>query len=218
MARKERVSRSPSVLIRGTNWPGKTILASTIIQECIEKRPDFKTSYFYCRGEENSGLNTAVAILKEILSQLLQHNQDPLPSCVEKKVNSGEQVLTNLDTVRALLELFCNRDMNQFIVIDGLDECKMPEVKPVVKFWQAMVKKCEDYKPGKIRVLFVSQDHGDIRKLMQDAYIYSIPPEQSNADIQRYVDYKFRKLQAEFRLKDEETYEARMQVSSRAEG
>jgi hypothetical protein len=201
-----------------TVYSGKTILASTIIQKCMEI-PNFKTSYFYCR-EHDSSVNTAAAVLKGILRQLLMHNQGPLPTCIAKKSNSPEEVLVNIDTVKSLLELFCDSDMNQFIVIDGLDELKLVEVKPIVKFWITMADKCENYKPGKIRVLFVSQDGGDIRKLMQSgsADIFDLPPDRSTEDINRYILAQFDNLQEKFDLSDKDTHEARNKISARAEG
>jgi len=187
---------------------------------------NFKTTYFYCR-EHDSSLNTAVSVLKGILRQLLVHNQEPLPSCMAKKAHSGEEVLTNIDTIKSLLELFCDCDMNQFIVIDGLDECNFAEVKPIVKFWMSMVDKCDNYKPGKIRVLFVSQDSGDIRKLMQSSHsaqpgqsvdIFDLPLEQSEADIDRYITARFAELRVKFELTPNQTHGASALISKRAEG
>jgi hypothetical protein len=214
----EEIPTHSVMWLNGKKGAGKTILASTIIQQCMEI-PNFKTSYFYCR-EHDSSVNTAAAVLKGILRQLLMHNQDPLPTCVAKKSNSPEEVLVNIDTVKSLLELFCDCDMNQFIVIDGLDELKLVEVKPIVKFWIAMADKCENYKPGKIRVLFVSQDGGDIRKLMQSgsADIFDLPPDRSTEDINRYILAQFDNLQEKFDLSDKDTHEARNKISSRAEG
>jgi len=161
-----------------------------------------------------------VAVLKGILRQLLKHNQDPLPTCIAKKSNSAEEVLVNIDTVKSLLELFCECDMNQFVVIDGLDELELVEVKPIVKFWLSMAEKCENYKPGKIRVLFVSQDRSEIRKLLQNANadIFDLPPEKSTEDINRYILAQFDSLQEKFELSDEETRAARSQISAQAEG
>jgi len=214
----EEIPTHSVMWLNGKKGAGKTILASTIIQQCkqIDK---FKTSYFYCR-EHDSSVNTAAAVLKGILRQLLMHTQDPLPTCVAKKSNSPEEVLVSIDTIKSLLELFCDCDMNQFIVIDGLDELKLVEIKPIVKFWMAMADKCENYKPGKIRVLFVSQDTSDIRKLMQNANadIFDLPPERSLKDINLYILAQFDKLQEKFDLSDHETHEARNQISARSEG
>ncbi|KAK0644073.1 hypothetical protein B0T16DRAFT_494972 [Cercophora newfieldiana] len=214
----EEIPTHSVMWLNGKKGAGKTILASTIIQQCMNI-PNFKTSYFYCR-EHDSSVNTAAAVLKGILRQLLVHTQDPLPTCVAKKSNSPEEVLVSIDTIKSLLELFCDCDMNQFIVIDGLDELKMVEVKPIVKFWQAMADRCENYRPGKIRVLFISQDASDIRKLMQNANadIFDLPHDKSSADIDRYILAQFDSLQEKFDLTDAETREARSQISARSEG
>ncbi|KAK5653815.1 hypothetical protein OQA88_7973 [Cercophora sp. LCS_1] len=204
--------------LNGKAGAGKSVLASTVIDGCgnIE---DFKTTYFYCR-QDDPGLSTAAAVLKDILRQLLIHNQDPLPSCRHKKVNGSEEVLSNIDTIKSLLELFCEADMKQFVVIDGLDECRIQEVKAIVKFWTSMVEKCDEYKPGKLRVLFVSQYTDDIRKLMQNAVVFGLTPEQSDDDIEKYVKARLNDLQRRWEgyITPEETTMAKDRVLERCQG
>lgn len=191
----------------------------------MTKKEEFKTSYFYCReGEGRSNQNTAVAILREFLRQLLVHNQDPLPSCLQKKAINPEQVVTNIDTIKFLLDLFCETtDLKQFIIIDGLDECHVPEMKLVVKFWVSMVEKVEAIKPGNLRVLFVSQYSADIRKLIEkiekvQVQIFDIPPEQSEKDIRKFVRYRLNKLQESHGLEDQDADSTLTYICAHADG
>lgn len=196
---------------------GKTVLTSLIAERCMEYE-NYKTSYFYCR-EDDTNQNTCVSVLKGLLRQMVIHNEDLLPSCHEKKAR-GEERLNDLSTIKSLLDMFCDFDMNQFIVIDGLDECNPAEIKPLVQYWAFVVDKCDNYKPGKIRVLLVSQDITEIRKLscMQSADILRLDPEQSDGDIRKYVALQFNKLQLKFDLTEHETRIAQAVVCSRAEG
>lgn len=202
--------RSPSCV-------GKTILTSLIVDNCMQVE-GFKTSYFYCREDDDSQ-NTCLSILKGILRQMVVHNEDMLPSCHEKRVR-GEERLNDLATIKSLLELFCDCDMYQFVIIDGLDECRSPEIKPLVQYWASMVEKCDNIKPGKLRVLLVSQDIADIRKLssMQSADIFDLLPHQSDIDISKYVSSQFSRLQREFELTEAETRVSRELVCSRSQG
>jgi len=147
-----------------------------------------------------------------------------LPSCLQKKANNPEQVVTNIDTIKSLLDLFCETtDMKQFIIIDGLDECHVPEMKLVLKYWVSVVEKVETIKPGNLRVLFISQDSADIRKLMGkiekvQVQHFDIPPEESDKDIRKFVRYKLNKLQASKGLRDPEVERALTHVCGHADG
>lgn len=179
---------------------------------------DFKTSYFYCR-EDDTNTNTCMSVLKGLLRQMVIHNEHLLPSCHEKKVR-GEERLNDLGTVKSLLDLFCEFEMNQFIIIDGLDECLPAEIRQIVQYWASVVDKCDNYKPGKIRVLLVSQDITDIRrhKGMESAGIFHLLPDQSEQDIRKYVTVQFTRLQTKFGLTEDQTRVAQDLVCSRAEG
>lgn len=176
----------------------------------------FKTSYFYCR-EDDGNKNTCISILKGILRQMVVHNEEILPSCYEKRMR-GEERLNDLATIKFLLDLFCDYEMNQFVIIDGLDECQPADVKPLVQYWASVVEKCDNYKPGKIRVLLVSQDMAEIRKLMQSADILDLPPEQSHSDISRYLSKQFSRLQREFDLTETEARVSQELICSRSQG
>ncbi|KAM7199945.1 hypothetical protein V8F33_004119 [Rhypophila sp. PSN 637] len=210
----EEVPTHSMLWLNGKKGAGKTILASLIVDKCM-KVEGFKTSYFYCH-EDDSNQNTCMAILKGLLRQMVIHEEEMIATCHEKKIR-GEERLNNVSTVTNLLDLFCEFEMNQFIIIDGLDECSHAEIRPLIKYWADVVAKCDNYNPGKIRVLFVSQDVPEIRKQMQPADIFSLHPDQSDSDIRKYVAKRFLKLQDTFKMTDEETRLSRELICSRSE-
>ncbi|KAK0710004.1 hypothetical protein B0T26DRAFT_861233 [Lasiosphaeria miniovina] len=201
--------------LNGRKGAGKTTLAALIVDKC-DQMLDFSTSYFYCR-EGDTGDNTCLAVLKGILRQFVQHNQDLLPSCEQRRTR-GEEILNDPATVRSLLDLFCDHDSNHFVIIDGLDECDISEAKAIADFWTTAVDRCDRYKPGKLRVLFVSVHTPDIRKMMQSADILDLPPGKSGKDIWRYVAKQFGRIQDKFELTEDESLSAQELVCQRADG
>lgn len=198
---------------------GKTILASLIIDHC-EKNTEFKTSYFYCR-ENDPAQNTCKAVCKCLLRQLIDHRRDLLPSCSEKRASKADEVLDDIGAAKALIELFCGVDMNQFIIIDGLDECRDEERKEIVQFLNDLVNGCDSYKPGKLRVLLVSRDLADMRKSMALAGILELDAGDTQKDIHRFVARKVARLQRKpkFRdLKDEDAERIQRLTCNRARG
>ncbi|KAK4210761.1 hypothetical protein QBC37DRAFT_321557 [Rhypophila decipiens] len=211
----EEVPTHSMLWLNGKKGAGKTILASLLVDKCMEVE-EFKTSYFYCR-EDDSNQNTYMSIQKGLLRQMVIHEEEMIATCHEKKIR-GEERLNNMSTVTNLLDLFCEFEMNQFIIIDGLDECSPAEIRPLIKYWTDVVAKCDNYNPGKIRILLVSQDMPEIRKQMQPATIFNLHPDQSDTDIRKYVAKRFLKLQDRFKLTDDETRLSRELICSRSEG
>ncbi|KAF2680197.1 C2H2 domain-containing protein [Lentithecium fluviatile CBS 122367] len=153
---------TPIVWLTGIPGAGKTILASTIIEEC-KQQDSFITGYFYCHYE-GQGTNTAVGVLRGLIDQLLAQYPQLLPPCHTKHSTSGEPSLRSLSLAKQLFENFCSTVSKLFIIVDGLDECEHYERKQLIDTFLEVVTTCEADEPGKLRVLFVSQDYADIRK------------------------------------------------------
>ena len=180
---------------------GKSVLASLIIEHCKSKE-NYKTSYFYVREDEPSQ-NTALAICKGLLRQLLNHHGELLPYCFEKQSRS-EAILNDYNVTKSLIELFCDVDMNQFIIIDGLDECDTTERKIITQFLDSIVDKCDTYKPGKIRVLLLSHDLPDMRKYMQSSGVVNLRREDTDRDIHTLISIHGEQLKTKFDLTDDD--------------
>lgn len=109
--------------------------------------------------------------------------------------------------------------MNQYIIIDGLDECEVTERRTLLQFLNSIVDRCDSYKPGKIRVLLVSRDVADIRKSMQSAGIFDLAEEDTKKDIKVFVRQKVVALTGEpFRLTDEDGERVERMTCERAHG
>lgn len=193
-------------------------MASRLIDYCLTHRTDFKTSFFYCR-EDDPNQNNCLAIYKSLLVQMLVHHPDLLPSCYEKTLK-GSEMLNDETVARALIGLFCNADVNHFIIIDGIDEIEAPQRKPLLQFFTGLVDKCDTYKPGKVRVMFLGHDLADYQQLkcMESATIIRLETKIIQKDIQLFVAEKAKKLKEKFSLTDEELYTAKELTLKRSDG
>ncbi|KAI3328988.1 hypothetical protein HD806DRAFT_268528 [Xylariaceae sp. AK1471] len=204
--------------ITGKKGAGKTILASRIIDHCVEHGEDFKTSYFYCR-EGDSSQNNCLAVYKCLLIQMLRHYPDLLPSCHDRRLR-GNEMLNEETPAKALIGLFCNADMKQFIIIDGVDEIDSKQRKPLVQYLVELVEKCEAYKPGKVRVLFISHDLADYdkQKCMEEVTTLHLNSDIIQKDIKIFVSKKAKELKREVGLTDQELQTAQDLTLSLSDG
>lgn len=192
---------------------GKSVLASSMIDRCMSVREsnilaetpgshaqtgatsDYSdtlvsnTSYFYCR-EEGSRQNDSLVIYKSLLRQMLRGSQDLLPVCHEKMVK-GQGPHIQETTAQTLLELFVNTNLNRYIILDGIDSCEVKTRGIVIDFLSKLVSRCEENKPGKVRLLLISHDLLDVRKLKlieSSTTIIDVTTNFVQTDIGHYLD------------------------------
>ncbi|KAF1974533.1 C2H2 domain-containing protein, partial [Bimuria novae-zelandiae CBS 107.79] len=206
------VPTTPIVWLNGMPGAGKTILASTIVDEC-SKRNTCITSYFYCHYE-GQRCNTAVGVLKGLIHQLLSRYPDLVPPCHAKKSKSGEPVLRSFILAKIVFEDFCSIPDKIFIVIDGLDECEQYERKQLLEFLVDIVTQCDTNDPGKLRVMIVSQDYPDIKRALHTSSTSKIVPKivsmsaaDNENDISSFVRIWVDRIAAKHELFDEEAKE-----------
>ncbi|KAG0649191.1 Vegetative incompatibility HET-E-1 [Hyphodiscus hymeniophilus] len=188
--------------MNGIPGAGKTILASVIIDSCLQDT-SYITGYFYCQ-EGDPEKNDCISILRGLLAQLLNHSRDLIPYCYEKYLSSGEVNLTSPALAERLLKLCFERIPRQFIIIDGLDECIPSQRKLVLSFFTSVVDKCDEREPGKLRVLFVSQNFPDIGKALQTADVMKLTPADNKNDIKSYVRQWSEKIKEKYSLNKEQ--------------
>lgn len=142
------------------------------------------------------------SILRGLLSQLISQSPDLIPYCHDKRSTSGELTLRSASLAKQLVELYCQRPSKLYIIIDGLDECNMEERKLILFFFNSMVERHNAKDPGKIRVLFISQDWDDIRKALTTAARIALCATDNEADIRSFVRKWSLKIQQKFKLED----------------
>jgi hypothetical protein len=154
--------------------------------------------FFYCKHEDKSR-NSLAAVLKALLAQLLRVNPEVLSFVYEECSKSSELTLESLETLKKLVEYALEGTQPIWIILDGLDECDKKEKKRILT-WIAAIVKSED-PPGRLQVLIVSQDEGDIRKsLTKRAFISLHDAPQHQEAIRTYATRKSIKLRQKFEL------------------
>ncbi|CAI6333480.1 unnamed protein product [Periconia digitata] len=187
------VPPTPIIWLFGIPGAGKTVLTSNIIEDCKNKT-GFRTSYFYCHHEDQSA-NTAVGVLRGLVDQLLDEYPSLLPQCYTRQTTSGEPSLRSLPLAKKLMEDFCATVPKMFLIIDGIDECEQMERKQLLEFLMGIVSQADNDEPGKLRVLFVSQEYADIKRVLHSSSATRVVPKSvsllqqkdNEGDIQTYV-------------------------------
>jgi hypothetical protein len=136
------------------------VLISRLI---AETRPLKRLIFFYCKYEDQNQ-NSLRAVLKAFLAQLIQIHGDILSHIYEEVSTSSELTLEALEFLKKLVGYALEGPNPIWIVIDGLDECDKREKKKILSWFKDILEAEEC--PGRIRLLVVSQDDGDIRKFL----------------------------------------------------
>jgi hypothetical protein len=128
-----------------------------------------------------------------------------LPHCHTKRTLSGEPTLRSPTQAQKLLEDLCSSIPKLFIVVDGLDECEKAERAQVLGVLTKIAADCDTDEPGKLRVLFISQDYADIRRpLLSTAVGRAVPKvvqlsnSDNESDIQTYTRTWAEKIASNF--------------------
>ncbi|PTB66815.1 hypothetical protein BBK36DRAFT_1198507 [Trichoderma citrinoviride] len=195
---KEDQPPESAIWLQGTRGFGKTILASLLVDELDELRKkkkyiipsESRIYYFYCQ-EEDSEHRTYLDILRGILHQMVDSNDDLLPLCVEKAESSGNPSLADTETAQSLIEAFIEYNTRQYVIIDGLDECDTAEARKAATFFMGQVTKCDnDIKQGHLRLLFMSQPIPELARakvMPEDDACVQLKATDNAEDIKSYV-------------------------------
>jgi hypothetical protein len=95
---------------------------------------------------------------------------------------------------RKMLDDLCTSIPKVFIIIDGLDECEQVERKQALDTLMGIATRCDQEDPGKLRLLIVSQEFADIRRVLHSSSISRLAPRtiqltdaHNASDINTYV-------------------------------
>ncbi|RMZ91157.1 hypothetical protein DV736_g1623, partial [Chaetothyriales sp. CBS 134916] len=198
---KEDQPPEPAIWLHGSKGFGKTVLASLLIDElkelCTEKKKypiprESKTYYFYCQ-EEDPEHRTFLDILKGILYQMVNADEDLVPFCVEYAVSGGGSTnLSNPENAQALIETFFEYNSRQYIIIDGLDECEnIDEIRQTANYFMEQIRECDSQiRQGQLRVMFISQPMPGLPEDMimpEDDACVQLKSNDNADDIRAYV-------------------------------
>lgn len=138
-----------------------------------------------------------------MIAQLLVTNHDLLPFCHEKYTKSGETILTSMQLAKQLFEVFYDSNFKLRLIIDGLDECPETDRRALLRLLTTMIEDTASTTSGKLRVLVVSQQYNDIRKMLSSAVNLTVELEHNGDDIRNYVNHRMVEIAKRFDLDEE---------------
>jgi hypothetical protein len=131
---------------------------------------------------------------------------------------SGEMVLESPVLTKELLETALKSSENVYIVLDGLDECDAHEKRAIISWFQSIAAPLLDTELDSIRCLFISQDDGEIGRLLSKIPAIRIKPEDVRLDIQTYAAFWSDEIQKKFDLTNDKREAILWTVTERANG
>ncbi|KAF5987574.1 vegetative incompatibility protein het-E-1 [Fusarium bulbicola] len=121
-------SRYDSVLFRGKLGAGKSVLLANTVDN-LNLQSNAIVLYFFARYDRPDGLN-ARTILGCLIRQLLEHfvaNRD------FDRVFTNNVTIRDADDIVGIFKQLPRHSQRVFIVIDGIDECPVPEQHTLLK-------------------------------------------------------------------------------------
>ncbi|KAF5987735.1 early growth response protein 1-B [Fusarium bulbicola] len=191
----------PEIFKKMLTSPGKTILASLIVDELKSSKlqntmPSFpetsKTCYFYCQENDIEHRNH-LDLLKGILLQMVEAEDYIVPYCYQEKVASGGSILIDAKLAQKLIKTFIEFSVRHYIVIDGVDECHGAEIHQTAEFFKDLVSAYDtQIRLGHLRVLFIGRETSNTKKYVPGDNCFSIAlrPEDNHDDIRAFVQKK----------------------------
>ncbi|KAJ6178059.1 hypothetical protein N7519_008520 [Penicillium mononematosum] len=179
-AQKQRERRT--LFCQGAPGTGKTLMMSTVIDELrrrIRHDSKIRLAYFYFDYREEL---TIEEILANLLKQLIQHAMVPhrLKSLYESH-RKYETHLT-LEEILELLESTISESSKVFIVIDALDECRLPHIDQ-----QELLTRISEFQDiHNLGFLATSRDNPDISDMFPNCPRLRV--EAKDTDIKPFVE------------------------------
>ena len=103
---------------------------------------------------------------------------------------SGESCLQTISLAKELLTTAFQSMDPVMLIIDGFDEYKRDKKSVVTTWFKSIIETTAEETPGKLRGLFVSQDDGDIRRLLPNTAEIRIRIGDTKEDIGAYINNK----------------------------
>lgn len=207
---------------------GKSILASIIVEEVgklkachtsAAGRAQISLAFFYCKhGDRNK--SSFLAVMRGLISQLLQQNPEILALIEHDMTLSGERTLTS-DAEKFLgYTIGGSLATTTYIIIDGLDECDTEEMVSIVTTLNTVAEPLNTANPAACRLFFTSRNEAAISRALSTwkAVRLQIRPKDNEKDIKEYTELWSAKIQARFELTNVERRELESRLLSRADG
>lgn len=196
---------------------GKSVLASRIVED-LRSDSSKAVAYFYCKDKDEQR-SRLTPMLNTLSNQLLCYHDDLVPYFYDECLKKAQTILTDSKLAKKLFEVLAVEiSKTVTIVIDGLDECEKAERASILAFITELVKKTNNQRAGALRVLIVSQDEVDIRRMLQGATVLELSGSDVANDIKLFTAAQFKNIGIKFGLSPEEEHDAVAAVCGRTQG
>ncbi|KAH0542300.1 hypothetical protein FGG08_003327 [Glutinoglossum americanum] len=196
---------SPSRLLWLSGGPGmgKTMLSVFLTEELakvVEQSQDGILVYYFCDNKDEKR-NTAIAILRGLLFQILQKRRSLIKHFLEDFKPKGESLFLSLESLWRIFEAVVrDNDLGTiYCVLDGLDECDEDSLEVLMKNFKVFFSMA-GYKSstGGVKLIAVSRElpqriAGELSGFLQ----MKLDPGSDSgviSDIQRFVSVKVDEL------------------------
>ena len=196
--------------------PGKTMIASLIIEE-MKSIDSVDLAFFYCRYNDNHK-SSFTNVLRSVLVQLIQQNEDLLSYVYDACCSSSEVTLDSPSRLKNLVETSLRSCSDCCIIVDGVDECEQTEAKKIIEWFLGFIENIPQHDTATIRLLFVSQRDKVTESLLAKAPVIPLDSKQHQEDIQAYARHWSEKLQRKFGISDGLASQISTAVADQAKG
>ncbi len=174
-------------------------------------------TYFYCKYQD-PGRDNFKSVTRAPLAQFVQQNRNLLPFLYEECASNGQVVLESEKQIRDLLKTTCKGVEDGFIIVDGPDECSIPERRKLLTYLPQLISEANEDQKNTLRGLFVSRDEGDIRNLLSKAITRTIEARDNEIDIQSFAKSQLSGLIQKFDITENQSDELIAIITKRAKG
>lgn len=160
-------------------------------------------AYYFCENKDHKR-NTAVAILRGLILQLLRQRRD-LFQCIIPDFQTREERLFTSDTaLQALWKIFVTmllrlKEHTIFCVLDGLDECEEKFLRTFLRNLNQFFSKVNNHSIGAFKLVVASRDSPEcIRQELSAFARLDLNSEglqnELSGDIEKYIHFKSQEL------------------------
>ena len=196
--------------------PGKTMIASLIIEE-MKAIDSVDLAFFYCKYNDNQK-NSFTHVLRSILIQLVQQNEDLLSYVYDACCSTSEVTLDSPSRLKSLVETSLRSCSDCCIIVDGADECEETEEKKIIEWFLGIIENIPQHDAATIRLLFVSQRDKVTEDLLAKAAVIPLDSKHHQEDVEAYTRHWSKKLQRKFGISEGSASQISTAVADQAKG
>jgi hypothetical protein len=120
--------------------------------------------------------------------------------------------------LKDLFDSILRASKSVFIILDGIDECDRGERGRILTYINATASSIEKEGGDVPKVLYISRDEGDIRKILSKIPTRTITPQDNEQDIKQYTTSQSADVQDKFEIHDNLRENIVSMVCDRARG